>query len=534
MKTLVRLTLSTLLALLVIPRETSAQPAPPAPPPPADNAGQPPTPPPDSPPAPAAEPTPPPTPQPAAQPPPPATPHADPTVARGVEWTSLRLLREKGTISEAEYASALKDLGGIGGSTDPTTLVVSKFKVSLFGFAQADLEWDSTQSCQEYCSNFPIQKSGTYKGDHNRAVFSPRDSRLGIRFAPPEEHGIRQSGLLEMDFFGPITTSEQGTWTNPVLRIRHAYYKLETPVVDIQVGQTGNLFGWASNYLVTGAQEPGLPGQMYQRTPQIRVSKVIRTDAVIAELAVAAERPVQMDSGLPEGVAGVRMQFPGWTGFHTLYLTTPLVQPASIAVTGDLRGFRIAEFSAAPKVAHARTGGGVAIDAFLPIVPATQASHDNAFALSGELVIGKGTSDMYTALSTASPGNPPIPAAMPGGPAGTYVPNFDAGFAAYDAMGNVELIQWTSYMVGAEYYPPGLDGRLGLFASYGHMQSSNASKFGDPTKTRDHEDFFGSGFYVNPTKQTRVGLDFGFYGDHYVDGTSANNYSILSSSWLFF
>jgi hypothetical protein len=211
-----------------------------------------------------------------------------------------------------------------------------------------------------------------------------------------------------------------------------------------------------------------------------------------------------------------------------------VVQPASIAVTGDVRGFRFSEFSTNPHVSNFRTGGGIAIDGFLPIIPATKASHDNALSISGELVIGKGTSDMYTALSTASPGNAAIPPAMPGGTPGTYVPNFDPGFAAYDAKGNIELIQWTSYMVGVEYYPPGLDGRLGLSANHGHMQSSNAKKFGDPTKTRDHEDFYAAGLFFDPTKQTRAGIDFGYYGDHYVDGVSATNYSVMFSSWLFF
>jgi len=462
--------------------------------------------------------------------------------ARGVEWASLNLLRAKGIISEAEYASAMKDLGGIGAPTDPTTFVVSKFKVTLFGFAQADFEWNSTESCQEFCSNFAIQKSGTYRGDHSRMVFSPRDSRFGVRFAIPEEHGIRASGLLETDFFGPITTSEQGTWSNPVLRIRHAYFKLETPVVDVMVGQTGNLFGWASNYLVTGAQEPGLPGQMYQRTSQFRVSKLIKTDAITTEIAVAAERPVQMDSGRPEGVAGVRLQFNHWTGAHTLYLSTSLTQPASIAVTGDLRGFRISEFSTAPRDGHWKVGGGVAIDGFLPIIPATKTSRENALSLSGELVIGAGTQDMYTALGAgAGTINAPIPAA-PGGMPGTYAPNFDAGFAAYDAKGNLELIKWTSYMVGAEYYPPGIDGRLGTFASYGHMQSANSKRFASlatataayGASTRKSEDFFGTGLFFDPTKQTRVGLDFGFYNDHYVDNSKARNYSVLSSMWLFF
>jgi hypothetical protein len=88
-------------------------------------------------------------------------------------------------------------------------------------------------------------------------------------------------------------------------------------------------------------------------------------------------------------------------------------------------------------------------------------------------------------------------------------------------------------MVGAEYYPPGLGGRMGTFANYGHMQSSNTKKFAGAA-TRESEDFFGAGLFVDPTRQTRVGLDFGIYNDHYVDGTDAKNYSVLSSMWLFF
>lgn len=522
MKRLVRLSIWTLLAVVAAPRAASAQPAPP-------------------PPDPAAPVTPEPTPAPAPAPEPAApvvapapAPPPNPTTTKGVEWTSLRLLRAKGVISEAEYTSALKDMGEIVGSPDANTLVVAKVKVTLFGFAQADFEYNSTQSCLEFCSNFPIQKEGTYRGDHGRMVFSPRDSRFGVRFAAPEEHGIRTSGLLETDFFGPTTTSEQGTWSNPVLRIRHAYLKLETPVVDILLGQTWNLFGWGGAYLVTGAQLPGLPGQMFQRTSQLRISKTIKTGAgVTLELAAAAVRPPQMDSGLPEGVAGFRLLFDKWVGRHTLYLTASVTQPASISVTGDLRGFQIAEFSSAPKTARFRTGGGVAVNAFLPVIRATKASYDNALSLTGEFVTGRGISDMYTALGAAGTVNAPLPPAMPGGPPQTYVPNFDAGLAAYDATGHLELINWTSYMIGAEFYPGGVGGRVGLFANYGHMQSSNTDEFAGPN-ARESEDFFGGGAFVDPTKHTRVGLDYGLYYDHYVDGTDAKNHQVLMSAWMFF
>jgi hypothetical protein len=140
---------------------------------------------------------------------------------------------------------------------------------------------------------------------------------------------------------------------------------------------------------------------------------------------------------------------------------------------------------------------------------------------------------MYTALGAAGTVIPPLPPAMAGGAPVPYVPNFDPGFAAYDATGRLELIKWTSYMVGAEYYPPGLGGRMGTFANYGHMQSSNTKKFAGAA-TRESEDFFGAGLFVDPTRQTRVGLDLGIYNDHYVDGADAKNYSVLSSMWLFF
>jgi len=464
-------------------------------------------------------------------------------VARGVEWSSLRLLREKGVISEAEYASAVKDLGEAGGGADSLTLVVSKLKVTLFGFTQADIEYNSTESCLEFCSHFLIQKSGTYRGDHSRVVYSARDTRFAVRFAAAEEHGIRASGLIETDFFGSQAgTTESAIWSNPVLRIRHSYLKLETPIVDILFGQTGNLFGWGSNYLTTGGQEPSLPGMMYQRTSQLRLTKVIKTDAVNAELAVAAERPVQMDSGIPEMTAGVRLYFNKLTGHHTYYLTTSVFQPASIAVVGDFRGFRIPEYSTAPKVANFKAGGGVSIDAFLPIIGATKTARAGALSVTGEFVYGLGTQDMYTALGAAGTVIPPLPPAVAGGAPVPYVPNFDAGFAAYRADGHLELLQWTSYIVGLEYYPPVADGRIGLDLNYGHQQSKNSHKFASlatatvarGASTRDHEDFFGAGGFFDLTKQTRFGADFGLYSDNYVDGSNAKNYSVIGSGWLFF
>jgi len=509
MKIFVRLIVGALLALPYLARGAAAQPAPPVPqpapaptPPPAGEAQPPPPPEQPQPPPPPEQQPPPPQPP---QPPPPKPPAAAPAAG------------------------------------DATTSVLSKLKVTVFGLIEMNHVWHSTQSCQDFCSNALIQKPGTYRGEHPRTIFSARDSRFAFKVAAPESNGIKVSGQIETDFFGPTTTTEQGVWASPVVRFRHSYFKLETKYVDILLGQTWNLFGWQANYFVTSVQEPGLPGQMFQRTQQIRVSKALKMGKTTLELAIAANRPPQMDSGTPEGVAAARLLLGQRTGYHTNYVTNSSIMPASIGVSADLRKFRIAEFKAVPHSAHTRIGGGVAFDAFLPIVSATKERKDNALAVTGELVIGRGISDMYVALGAAGTSNAAIPAVNPGDMPGTYTPNFDPGFAAYDATGHLELIKWTSYMVGAAYYPPGVDGRIGVFANYGHMRSANSHKFGgaavrDPVlgRTRKSEAFADAGLFVDLTKVVRIGLDGGVYADHYVDGTDAKNYSVETTVFLSF
>jgi hypothetical protein len=545
MKSIVQCCIGTL-ALLAIPGGAIAQsaagpgaPLPPSPDPGAAAQSPPPAAVPDS--ATSPGPAPDPRPAPAVAPgaatagPPPA-----PAVPHGPEWTSLRLLHDKGIISDAELNSALQDLDVVGAG-DATTLVFSKLRTTIYGFGETTFLHDSTQSCVEICGATQIQRPGTYRYSHGRTVMSPRSSRLGLRIAAPEQHGIRVSGLLETDFLGPTTTTEQGTWTNGVLRVRQSYVKMETPVVDIVVGQTWSLFGWQSTYLVASAQPPGLPGQLFERTVQLRLSRTVKTRGGSAEFAVAANRPPQEDSSIPEGAAGVRVSFDRWTGQHTGYLSSTTIQPASLAISGDVRGFRIPEFSANPHTGHVRVGGGIAIDGYLPIIPATKQSRDNALSVIGELAVGNGTSDMYTSLGAAGTANAALPGTTTAASTAT-----DPGLAVVDAAGHIELVKWTSYITGLEFYPAGTGGRLGLFANYGHMQSANARRLGTAAagteaqqaaaraKIRDHEDFYEAGLLVDPTPMTRIGASSSLYDDTYADGKAAKNYSLLMSCWLFF
>jgi hypothetical protein len=425
---------------------------------------------------------------------------------------------------------------------------VAKLRTTLYGYLEGNFKYDSTQSCVEFCGSTQIQRAGTYRGDHGRTIFSARDSRLGLRIAAPEDHGIRVSGSLETDFFGPTTTTEQSTYVNPVLRIRTSYLKIETPVLDVLIGQQWTLFGWQPSFISASVQYPGLPGETFERTPQLRLSRTIKGDAVTTEVAVAANRPPQQDSATPEGVAGIRLAFPRWTGQHTAYMASTAIQPASIAISGDLRRFRIPELAAAPRTGAARTGGGVALDAYLPIVPATAASKDNALSLNGEVSITSGMSDAFTTVGAAGTANAAIPPAMPGGAATPYPANFDPGLAAIDAAGHAELVKWIGYFASLEFYPAGTGGRVGLVANYGHMESSNAHSVGTASaagstamaaaaaaaRIRDHEDLFEVGGYVDPTRQTRIAASGSLYADSYSDGVTANNYALILSAWLFF
>lgn len=506
--------------------------------------------------APAPAPEPPTSPPPGREPrrpAPPATrvPRKQDPARTHPDWSSLRRLRDQGRMTENEYQRALQDLADLADleemnsarSSDALTLVVSRLYLTLFGHVQADVKWDSTQSCLDFCGSLPIQKPGTLRGEHGRLIFSPRSSRLGLRFAAPPQYGIYTRGLLETDFLGPTETTEQGVWSSPVLRIREAWLRLETPIVDVLIGQTANLFGWSGAYLVAGVQQPGLPGQMYQRTPQLRLSRAIPLRRFRAELAFAAQRPPQQDAGVPEMAFGARLSLVRWTGYHTSHLAGSVVQPASIAITGDTRRFAIAEFSTEPREARIRWGGGVAINAFIPIIPATATSRENALSISGELVVGSGISDMYSGLGSAGTVNAAIPPAMPWDMPGTYTPNFDPGLAAFDVLGRLELIRWTSFLVGVELYPAGAGGRVGLWANYGHMESSNSYRFGGPDavvndpvlgRTREKEDFLDVGVFVDPTASTRVGSGLAYFRDRYVDATIATSYSVMTSAWLFF
>jgi hypothetical protein len=457
-------------------------------------------------------------------------------------------MRDKGVISAAEYDSAVHDLAETAGerASKEGTAMMGKWATTLYGFVEADNIWDTTRSFNDLAGNSQVSRAGTSAGDNSRFMVGVRNSRFGFRLKAPETHGIRASAMLEMDFLGPEPTvgnpvpapspnpltTEGNFWANPVLRIRHFNLKVETPIVDILAGQYWQLFGWQSAYHVNTVEIQGVPGQVYSRTPQLRISKTIKAKPVTVEVAVAGVRPVQRDNGLPDGEAGLRLALDSWTGVQTVGSTGTQISPLSVAVTGLLRRVEVDQWAATPKYTNDLTMDALAVDAFVPVIPGSKDSKDNSFSLNGELATGYGFADRYSGL-TGGVGFPALPTPA-GGTAPTYNADIDSGIVSYDTTGKLHGIQWTTYLFGAQYYFPGTDGKAWISGNYSHAQSANSHYYGAAAKTRAAEDWFDVNFFVDPVPAIRVGAEYANFNDCYVDGTHAINHRVqLSGFYLF-
>jgi hypothetical protein len=483
----------------------------------------------------------------------PSNPAATPAVSSstGVEFTSLRLMRDKGIITQAEYESAVHDLAETTGEHAPKegTAVLGKWATTLYGFVESDSIWDSTRSLNDLAGGSAIAPHGTPAGDNSRVTFGVRNSRIGFRLKAPETNGVRASAMLEMDFFGtqlptgpgtstagqvqPYQGSEGAYLTNPTFRVRHFNFKVETPVVDFLVGQYWQLFGWQSAYDPNTVQIQGVPGQIYGRTPQIRISKTVKTYPVTFEAAVAATRPVQRDSGVPDGQAGLRLAIDAWTGVQTVGPTGTQISPLSVAVTGLLRRVRVDNFSAAPTYTNDLTMSALAVDGFLPVLPGTKEDKNNSLSLNGEFATGYGSADQYTGF-TGGIGYPALPNPTKANPAPAYTPNIDNGIVTYDNGGHLHGIQWQSYLIGAQYYFPGVNGKFWVSGNYSHMESANMHFYGAPTKAYFGEDFFDVNLFVDPTSAVRLGVEYANFDDQYVSGLHTHNNRVQLSGFFIF
>jgi hypothetical protein len=320
-----------------------------------------------------------------------------------------------------------------------------------------------------------------------------------------------------MDFLGTqaSTTSEAATFTSPLLRARHYNLKIETPIVDLLIGQWWGLFGWQPFFFPNSVEIMGLPAQLFTRTPQLRVSKTIKTAPINLEIALALTRPPQRDAGLPEGQGGVRLIVNKWTGVQTVNSTGTQISPLSVGVSGIIRHYSLTEFSATPMNSVELTGWGVAAGAFIPVIPGRADKRGNSLSVTGEYVYGYGVADQYTGL-VGGVASAPLPNPMMVTPAPVYTPNIDPGLAVYTVDGAAHLIQWQTFIVGAQYTIPGLNGRLWVSGNFSRSTSDNAQLYGTLGKVRSGEDFADVSIFADVTPAVRLGAEYAYFNDHYA------------------
>ena len=353
------------------------------------------------------------------------------------------------------------------------------WKVGVCGYVALNAMHDSTQSLGSGLNNSIIARPGTYAGDHDQTQFTARDSRINIEAVAPATHGVEASGLIQMDFTGvmPSDTTEQDSYVFGTPRLRIAVMRLHTPVLDLTAGQYHDLFGWGgSGFFPATLGFLGVPGEIYHRNPQVRLSKTVHTTAVDFEAALAAVRPAQKAGGLPDGEAGLRLAVNKWTGAGAQAYNQPGIVPAQIGISGVSRRYRVADFLARPADPNVAYGWGFAANVVIPVIPRSDnENRSNGLTVTAEFSTGTGIADLYTGM-TGGLLFPTLANDQGLMPPPVYVPNIDSGILTYDGNGELKTAQWQAVVVGLQYYLPIAGGRVWISGVYSQSKSNNIVK----------------------------------------------------------
>jgi hypothetical protein len=398
------------------------------------------------------------------------------------------------------------------GPGEPTNSARERWKTRLYGFVELDAIHDSTQSFTEASLNAIVAPRGTYLGDNGRTQFTAKNSRVGLAVEAPTFQGMTASGHINADFFGlqPVDATENDLYTVGTMRLRHAYLKLKTPIVDVVAGQHPTVLGWGGAGFYPGTVAfLGVVGQIYHHDTQLRLSKVLGGDTVSVEAAVAALRPAQRDAEVPDLEAGVRVALNRWIGRTIQGNDRPEIIPLSVGISGLRRQFAVAEYREVPRRARKVNGWGLAANAFVPVLAADSAEDfRNCLTLTAEVSTGSGMADRYSFLTggarfQALP-NPRSLAIPP-----LYHPNADNGLVTFDADENLKTIDWSAVVLGVQYYLPIPVLRVWVTGLYAHLTSGNIA---DLTPLPNHGDIFTRATYIDGSLFVGVTPDmhFGF------------------------
>src|SRR5262249_41663838 len=166
------------------------------------------------------------------------------------------------------------------------------------------------------------------------------------------------------------------------------------------------------------------------------------------------------------------------------------------------------------------------------IIPAEKDHRDNALTLTGSFVTGRGIADLYTGL-TGGVSFPALPNPSMASPAPTYTPDVDNGLVVFDAMGNLHTIQWTSAIVGLQYYLPPT-GTVWVSANVSHMESDNAAANGKAAAVFKESNWADGNLFWDVNDAVRLGLEYAWFNQTYADGSDTSNHRVQLSAFYIF
>ncbi len=409
-----------------------------------------------------------------------------------------------------------------------------KWSLTFYGFVEADYILDSTRSYGDAVGSSLVARSDTYEGQVGRSQFSMRNTRLGLRFESPNLGSVRPMAVLEGDFYGPSSvaeSSENDLFTSPTFRVRHAYLALSNDYVNVLAGQTYDVFGWQNYFFPCSVEFLGLPNQVFSRNPQFRLSHTFGANGPVSvDLAAAAVRPGQRDSGIPDAQAGLRFGVPSFRGITTPGSSATTAQPLSLGVSGVFRQFRVDAFTPPPtQTSNGTSGWGVSLDAFVPIIPASDADdRGNRLSLTGSFVTGRGIADLITAHGGAE--FPTLPNPAQANPPPEYEANVDPGLVSFDTQGVLHAIEWRAFRAGLQYYLPP-SGRLIFSANYSQAYSKNMAKLFPKGgaeiellgRVADSSRYADANLFWDATPAVRFGVSGQYTELAYLDGDEPHN-----------
>jgi hypothetical protein len=419
-----------------------------------------------------------------------------------------------------------------------TLLDHDEWKVLMTGFIETDMIEDTTQSFKEVIGNGPVLRAGTVGADNGMLAVSDRNSRFAFTMLPPSTEDYKSKGYFEFDFLGydpsisassAPTNSQASFYSNPSLRIRHAYMNVDTGRWLFLVGQTWSVFGWEPTYVLSTVSVSPVAGSLYQRTAQFLLANTINmNDDNRFQWAVSLERPSQRDSGTPNVDAGIKYSYLGRKSGFASASGDVNAEPMSFSISGNAKQFSYGSSSGTGQ--NKTSAAAVAADIMIPILGAEGKDVSNSLTLTSEFTSGTGYADSlpdWTGNLVQQPAS--------GSTGAAAMTNLDAGQGGFDSGGNFQLVKLQTFTAQLQYHFPQSWATFAT-AGYGQVNGFNMPIMLQTLKTvayaQDQVMFVN--IVKDLTKQIRIAAEYDHVVTTYLDNVTPINERYQISAYFRF